>query len=244
VPGRGRRRRAAAKQSQKAPSHRLKCLSYAITASLVALALLVSPLCYLLGVLSSGSANAVSTVALELFFPSIVFSYLFFRNQSTGSVISQLGLSRSTITPKNIGIALLLFFAIFLVSVLISLFSTLTNIPLPTNVQQVLGSAPLYFLIFSFLVAPICEEILFRGFLVPRVGIIISALVFAALHVGYLSASEFIAAFIFGLMAGYVFKKTKALYPSILAHMLVNFVTVMSLLYVGMFVHLLQLVVV
>ena len=108
----------------------------------------------------------------------------------------------------------------------ISLFSKFTNIPLPTNVMKLLGGMPIYFYIFSFLIAPVNEEILFRGFFVSRIGIIPSAILFALLHFSYASISEFVAALIFGLLAGYVFKKTKSLYTSITAHVLLNFLTI------------------
>ncbi|MGC8730310.1 MAG: CPBP family intramembrane glutamic endopeptidase [Candidatus Micrarchaeia archaeon] len=89
---------------------------------------------------------------------------------------------------------------------------------------------PVYFLIFSFIIAPFTEEILFRGFLVPRLGIILSAIIFAVPHfISYLSISEFVAAFLFGLAAGYAYKKTGSLYVSILAHMLVNFLAILSI---------------
>ena len=78
--------------------------------------------------------------------------------------------------------------------------------------------------------APIDEEILFRGFLVPRVGIVVSALLFAVPHLlTYASLSEFAAAFIFGLLAGYFFRRYKSLYPTILAHALVNLFTILAI---------------
>ena len=84
------------------------------------------------------------------------------------------------------------------------------------------------FLLFSFLVAPINEEILFRGFMVPRIGILASAVLFSVPHLlSYSSVSELIAAFIFGIAAGYAFKKTGSLYPSIIAHALVNLISIL-----------------
>ncbi len=55
-------------------------------------------------------------------------------------------------------------------------------------------------------------------------GILISAVVFASGHLAYNSTFEIevIAAFVFGVVAGYVFKRTKSLYPSIVGHILVN----------------------
>jgi len=173
---------------------------------------------------------ANGTIYLSLLFPSAVFSYMLFRRRSMHEIIGELGLSRSKLTLKSIGIGIILFLSILLLSIILSIFTTVTGIQLPTNVQQLLSGMPLYLLVFSFIVAPIDEEILFRGFFVPRIGIIGSAILFALLHSSYASISEFIAALIFGLLAGYVFKKTRSLYASITGHILVNMLTVLSIL--------------
>jgi hypothetical protein len=188
--------------------------------------------------ISAPLLEAYSSIALSLFLPSVVFSYLLYRGKTISQIIVELGLSKDKFTFKMIGIGLVLFFAIILFTILLSLFSVATNIPLPTNVQSVLAGTPLYFLIFTFLVAPINEEIFFRGFLVPRLGIVASGVIFAILHLSYLSISEFAAALFFGLSAGYTYKKTKSLYASIIAHMLVNFITITSIISLGMFLHL------
>ncbi|MGC8495937.1 MAG: CPBP family intramembrane glutamic endopeptidase [Candidatus Micrarchaeia archaeon] len=176
---------------------------------------------------------ANNTIYLSLLFPSIVFSYLLFKGKQISSIISELGLSRKAFTARNILIGISLFFAIILLSIAMGLFSEVTSIPLPTNVTALLGGMPLYLLVFSFLIAPIDEEILFRGFLVPRIGIIASALLFALLHFSYSSISEVVAALVFGLLAGYVFKRTKSLYASITGHILVNMLTIIAMLLAG-----------
>jgi len=175
-------------------------------------------------------STANSTIYLSLLFPSAVFSYLLMKRKPLHLIISELGLSRSKLTIRNLGIGVALFASILLLSFGLGIFSEITNIQLPTNVQQLLGGMPLYLLLFSFIIAPIDEEILFRGFLVPRIGIIASALFFALLHFSYSSVSEFIAALIFGLLAGYVFKRTGSLYASITGHMLVNMLTIITIL--------------
>ena len=118
-----------------------------------------------------------------------------------------------------------------------------------TGMAMVLGGEPFYFLMFAVFLSPINEEIFFRGFLIPRLatlfgeflprwssvalGIFFSALIFAVLHAGYMSISEFAAAFVFGIAAGYVFMRYKSLYATILAHFAVNLLAVLALLAVG-----------
>lgn len=174
--------------------------------------------------------NANATILISLLFPLIAFSYLLSKTNDFDFVIKNLGLSIDKLTFKNIIFGILLFLIILIgVEFGLSSFSKITNISLPTHVQQLLQGFPLYFYLFTFLIAPINEEILFRGFLVPRIGIILSAVIFASLHFSYLSISEFAAALIFGLIAGYAFKRTKSLYVSIVAHMLLNFLTILIL---------------
>ncbi len=178
----------------------------------------------------SNYLNLNTTILISLLFPLIVFSYLLHKTNDFSYVIKELGLSRDKLTLKNIiyGIVLFLIILIF-VEFGITIFSRLTNIALPTHVQQLLQGFPLYFYLFIFLVAPINEEIMFRGFLVSRIGIIPSAIIFALLHFSYASIAEFVAALIFGLLAGYALKRTKSLYVSIIAHMILNFLTILVL---------------
>jgi uncharacterized protein len=233
-------RKAAPKQikkkKEKPDSKAVRYAFYVMTVVLVFL-IVYSLYLYYLNIITMPLAEALSSAALSLFFPFLVFSYLLAKGKNLRMITQELGLTRDKLTLKNLLIGLILFFAIIAFTVALSLFSAATNIPLPTNVSTLLSGTPLWFLIFTFLIAPINEEILFRGFLVPRVGIILSAIIFAILHLSYLSISEFLAAFVFGLLAGYVFKKRRSLYSTILAHALVNFLTIISLLYVGMYIH-------
>ncbi len=185
---------------------------------------------YVQGTISVDELNTNSSITLSLMFPSFVVSYLLLRGWNLKTIVRQLGLSRDKLNKTAIMTGLKLFVWIFLLEIAITVFSDVTNIQLPTNVGAVLSGFPLYFLVFSFLVAPINEEILFRGFLVPRIGIVLSAIIFAILHSGYASISEFGAALIFGLLAGYYFKKTGSLYTTIIAHMLVNLIAVIAIL--------------
>jgi uncharacterized protein len=229
------------KRSSKKPKAERKSIRYAsyfITLLLIGL-LILTVVLYDTNTITGPILEADSSIALSLFFPSVVFSYLLIKGNTISGIVKMLGLSKDKLYLRAIAIGIGLFFAVVLLDLLLGLFSAATNIPLPTNVQTLLAGTPLYFLVFTFLIAPINEEILFRGFLVPRIGIVLSAIIFAVLHLSYLSISEFLAAFFFALLAGYVFKRTKSLYPSIVAHMLVNAVTVISLIYVGgLFIHL------
>lgn len=204
-------------------------LSYISTLLLVISLFLFGNL-YNSGMITLISFEADSTIALSLLFPSIVFAYLLTKKHSMRDIISGLGLKTSSLRLRAVAIGIALFVSIFLLQAIFSVFQIVTHIPLPTNVSMALQGMPIYLLVFAAIIAPIDEEILFRGFLVPRIGIIPSALIFAAFHISYLSISEFIAAFIFGLLAGYAFKRTKSLYTTIIGHALVNIVTILVLM--------------
>jgi hypothetical protein len=202
---------------------------YLITLAIVLLDFFMIAL-YNRGLVSQTAVYADATIDLSLLFPFAVFSYLLMKGERLKTIIDGLGLSRNKLNYRSILLGLALFALIVLMEFLIGLFSQATGVQLPTNVAAVLNGMPIYFLVFTFVIAPIDEEILFRGFLVPRIGIIASALLFAVLHLTYLSVSQFVAAFVFGLLAGYFLKRNKSLYSTVLAHALVNLLTIAIML--------------
>jgi len=222
---------------RRAPSLAIRYMFYAAFLLAIILTALFVYL-YRINYLSLSIAGAGSSIFLSLIFPFAAFAYLIRKGNSPKSMIAGLGLKKKGLTKRNIFLGMMLFLAIFLTEVLLNVFQELTHISLPTNVQTLFAGLPLYFLVFAAFVAPFNEEIFFRGLLVSRLGIVLSALFFSLLH--YLnyqaSISEFIAAFIFGLLAGYVFKRTKSLYPSITAHILVNSLAAIALIWPGMLI--------
>ena len=201
---------------------------YAVTIFLFAFTF-YTPVLFYQGILTENFVNLYSTISLSLLFPFLVFSYMLLKGNTLRGIVSELGLGKSRIKARYIGIGIGIFLVIVLLELGTGVLSSITGIPLPTNVKQTLAGFPLFFYIFTFTIAPIDEEILFRGFLVPRVGIVLSAIIFAILHFGYGSIVEFVAALIFGLIAGYAFKRTKSLYTTITAHALVNFLSILIL---------------
>jgi membrane protease YdiL (CAAX protease family) len=91
------------------------------------------------------------------------------------------------------------------------------------------GSLPLLFIVICLL-APISEELIFRGFLYKglscsRLGatgaIILTSLSWAALHLQY-DVYEIVSIFVFGLILGIARTRTKSVVPSILMHVAIN----------------------
>ncbi|MDE1860159.1 MAG: CPBP family intramembrane metalloprotease [Candidatus Micrarchaeota archaeon] len=193
------------------------------------------------GQVSQSYQSFGAEAAVLLAFSIAVFVYLWIYKgcwitglwPDIGKIARSLGLSPDRISLRNIGIGLLMAAAVFALEIVVGLISTATNTAINTNDTVMLIGAPAWFLFFIAVIEPINEEVLFRGFMVPRVGIVISAVLFGVGHAGYNStfAVEVIAAFIFGLIAGYAYKRTNSLYPSIIAHIIVNSIAVAGFLF-------------
>jgi membrane protease YdiL (CAAX protease family) len=87
--------------------------------------------------------------------------------------------------------------------------------------------SPVWFFLVGMVIAPIVEEIFFRGFLFQgfrhRYGwvaaILISSLLFAAAH---LDPVALIPTFILGAVLAYVYHRSNSVWPGIILHFLVN----------------------
>jgi len=82
-----------------------------------------------------------------------------------------------------------------------------------------------YFLL-TLPVAVFAEEFLFRVFLVPRVGVAISTIIFGVLHFGYGSWLEILGALVLGLVLAYWFKKHKSFLQNFMGHIMYNAIAI------------------
>ncbi|MCL4389480.1 MAG: CPBP family intramembrane metalloprotease [Candidatus Marsarchaeota archaeon] len=214
-----RRRRT---KSRKPKNNAINYAIYALFLFLIAV-LVASTVLYYRNEISTSSFIVTASVAQSFIFSFFALTYLLLRGRTLKQAVADLGFTKKLAIKRIVIIAVALFFLVLFAEIALGWFEAVTGVQLPTNVQQVFSGLPLYFIILSTVVLPVNEEMLFRGFLVPRFGIIFSALIFGAFHyLSYASISEFAVAFIFGIAAGYVRKKYNSLYPSIIAHILVN----------------------
>ncbi|MDE1851721.1 MAG: CPBP family intramembrane metalloprotease [Candidatus Micrarchaeota archaeon] len=269
---------------------RAKRISTGILAAiaLVAIYLLVSTVTegsiqyvYSIGMIGYSSYFSGINAASSVSFAIAVFVYLvFYKRESLKKAVGELRLSKRHFGIGSIAMGILMFLAILALEFVIALYSTTTGTTVNSNIGLLLSGATLWVYLFTAFIAPVCEEIMFRGFLVPRIGIVLSAVIFGTGHLAYMSTSyvpglavqavsaivvvalvwfslfrlrspyyaisvvavgimfiagylgiEVISALVFGLIAGYVFKRTKSLYPSITAHILVNSLAVIVYVY-------------
>lgn len=88
-------------------------------------------------------------------------------------------------------------------------------------------------LLMAVTIGPIGEELLFRGYLLKKIGVPLQALLFGALHYGYGSISEIVAALSVGLVFGIFMKEKKNIYATILAHAMYNLFSIILVLYLA-----------
>ncbi len=211
---------------------RNKYIAYCVFAILVLLSFIIIPALYACQCMDEANAVALSSMALSLAFPVASFAYLFAKGNTLKQSIKKLGLSKDKLAKRYVALGISLFVLFFATQIAASIIANAMHSAINTNVESTIGNLPLYFFVFVVLIAPFDEEIFFRGFLVPRLGIVLSALLFGALHyLSYFSLAEFIAALAFGLAAGYAFKKTGSLYTTVIGHMLFDLVNVVLILW-------------
>lgn len=111
-----------------------------------------------------------------------------------------------------------------------SLTFWVNSISMPKFINEAfdeLAVSPIVLIFSVIIVAPIYEEIIFRGILLkgmskkinPTIALVVSALFFAIAH---MNIPQGINAFILGLTVGFIYLKTESIYLSIFAHSLNN----------------------
>lgn len=76
--------------------------------------------------------------------------------------------------------------------------------------------------------AAVGEEIFFRGFLQPRIGIIGQALVFGLAHLNYVNVSEVVVTTALALLFGVLYKRTGNLMAPMVTHFLFNLIMLVA----------------
>lgn len=72
------------------------------------------------------------------------------------------------------------------------------------------------------LVAAVGEELFFRGFLQPRIGLLPQAALFALAHATYLNAFEVLGTFVLALLFGWAYRRTGSLWAPVAGHAALN----------------------
>jgi membrane protease YdiL (CAAX protease family) len=132
---------------------------------------------------------------------------------------------------KFMGVLIALYFAAVFISVIPRLLGMHEDNHVATKVAGLIKQYPLL-LVFTCLTAGFTEEFIFRGYMIsrlslffknPHVPVIISAVLFAAVHLAYKTLHELIFALLVGLIFGYHYQKYRNLGVLIVMHFLIDF---------------------
>ena len=94
------------------------------------------------------------------------------------------------------------------------------------KVAQKIGTLPSYIILLAIFGAPIAEELLFRAYLVPRTGIILSSIIFGAVHLAYGSVVEVVGVALVGMILAWIFRRSKSVAPCIAIHITYNLISI------------------
>jgi len=119
---------------------------------------------------------------------------------------------------------------IFVVAVLNAVILLLLDMNDAHKVYDVMSGVPAWILVLAVIIAPVTEELFFRAALVPRIGIVLSSLLFGLFHVSYGSIAEIIGAFLIGMVLAFVYRKSKSIITPMLLHICFNLVSVVAVL--------------
>ncbi|HOZ35520.1 MAG TPA: type II CAAX endopeptidase family protein [archaeon] len=158
-----------------------------------------------------------------LFFIPFYFIFLFSRANSFSQVFRLQGLKKISF-KELFKKTIIVFLLLFALSYTLSFFSVLFKVSdLNLVGEEILKYSPLA-IVYLFLIRVFLEEWFFRGFLTPRLGVILSSAFFAIGHLAYGSIIEIIGAFVLGIFLSSIYKKYNNLWPNIFAHVLYNLV--------------------
>ncbi|MEK6942292.1 MAG: CPBP family intramembrane glutamic endopeptidase [archaeon] len=122
---------------------------------------------------------------------------------------------------------LILFFTLIAFSLITSIITSAAGQndleKVSNSVDKIRNTAPLA-LAYFLVVRVAAEEVFFRGFLVKKLGIAGSSVVFGLAHFFYGSVAEVIGAMILGAILAVAFNENKSIYPNIAAHFFYNLV--------------------
>lgn len=181
--------------------------------------------------LASLSATAAPELWIVLF--PAVFELLFlapvwlFTAHKYGASLRDLGFVRFRASALGIGVLLLI--AVYVVTAIYSVVLARYGLRAQSDMSPVFEalSSPWPLVVVIVIVAPVVEEVFFRGFVFAglrgRYGwgaaAAVSAAMFAVFH---LELTFFIPAFLLGLLFAYVYHRSNSIWPGMILHVMVN----------------------
>lgn len=135
----------------------------------------------------------------------------------------------STYFNQKIPLAVYPLLVILAAALIIVLFPLLLMLPVIVNhnMSSIKGMDVISLIVYSLIAIPLFEEMIFRGIILngflkhytPTKAIIYGSIIFTVIHI---NPAQMISAFIFGLLAGWLYYKTKNILPCMMAHSAFN----------------------
>jgi membrane protease YdiL (CAAX protease family) len=187
-------------------------------------------LCILAVFLAAGVSSSFLIAALIFLAP---FAWLLTERKTPGKSLSELGL----VMPGNpvrlvadcAWLLILMILALGLVGAVLSYFGFSDQGSVAALVKQQGGFA----LLLAVTLGPIGEELLFRGLLSRRYGILASSLAFGLAHYFYGSVLEVVGAVTVGLILAWYTKRTNSTVAPIVAHAAYNALSILVIFGIG-----------
>jgi membrane protease YdiL (CAAX protease family) len=188
------------------------------------------------GLLDSGICLALNPLYVYLGSASIhlaLFSIamFFLWKQDLRTTLASIGFPgtlRDALAYSAIGLS-----AIFMALFIVGIVSIAGGFNDQQKVSERVLDLPLVILAFAVLVAPVTEELFFRAFLSPRVGIVVSSILFALAHFTYGSIVEVVGVLFVGMLLASIYRMSRSITPCIVVHMAYNLLSIAVTLYLG-----------
>ncbi len=168
--------------------------------------------------------NYIYTATLALHLGLFSFALFFLWKGSLRSTLDALGVPGKPMTTIKYAVAGLA--ALFAILLILGITTTLLGFNDQSKVHEKVDSLPLLLLVFAVVVAPITEELFFRGLIATRFGIVPSAVLFSLAHFTYGSVSEIAGTLAIGLLLGWIVRRTNSIAPGMLIHLTYNLISV------------------
>ena len=182
--------------------------------------ILLAILLFLSGIYMDNAEIKTTALHAGLFFVAIYFIY----KKDLNTTLRELGIPGNT--GRNALHAILGLLFMFAALFALGFLSNMIGMNDQQAIAKKVGTFSDYLIIFAVVLAPISEEMFFRGLLVSRYGILLPAIAFGAMHFSYGSYAEIAGALIIGLILGWVYKSSKSIVPAIAIHMTYNLIAV------------------
>jgi membrane protease YdiL (CAAX protease family) len=127
---------------------------------------------------------------------------------------------------RNVILSIAGFIMVIMVLLVLGVAAQLGGFSDEEAVYEKVAELPLWVLAFAIFLAPVSEELFFRVLLVPRLGVVVSSVLFGMMHFAYGSVVEMVGAAMIGMVLAVMYKISKSITPILLIHIVYNLISI------------------